>query len=429
MSASITSAHVAMLFPEGEQDMARRRGQRTGYVYRRGDSWFGQFRIDTPELDDGGHFKRKTLTKFIAPAAGPGKVLKKRAMQMFYDAHLKDLHKTGPLSCKTLREFVEEQFKPQVVCRCKPSGQAHYKYMLDLHVVPALGDFLMRDVRAQHVYNLIKGKLEKKLSIQTVTHIRNTVSAIFRHAKRLQAHAGDSPTEGVKLPELVHKERRALTLEQVRLLGAWIGRTERKALKKRGHRMLKPEDLEAINTQLGALITILVRTGLRIGEAMGLRWKSVNLTEKSMLSAGEMVKPRSLMVRENFVRGEYGSVKTRRSRRDVPLDSEAITAFGKLSPGGPDDPVFVSRNGTPLDQHNVASRYLRPAGEKAGCPWVSWHVLRHTWATWADQAGLSVADRQLVLGHTTDAMAMHYTHSDLESVRGRMEKIGKETVN
>lgn len=377
----------------GADNLARRRGQRTGYVYRRGDSWFGQFRVDTTELDEKGKFKRKTLTKFIAAAAGPGKVGKTQAMALFYDEHLKDLPKTGPLSTRNVQQFVDECFRPHIVSACKPTGKAHYEYVLKKHVLPALGTCMIRDVRPLHVYNLIRAKLDAGLSIQTVVHIRNTVSSLFRHAKRMQAFAGDNPTEGVRLPPLVHAEKQALTWQQVQAVAEQL-----------------PEDL-------GALVRVLALTGLRIGEAMGLRWKNVDLDRGT------------LQVRENFVRGEYGTLKSRRSRRDVPLPSLAIAELRHIGPKEAEAPVFAGqKSGKPLDQHNTARRFLKPAGKRAGCAWVSWHVLRHTASTLADQVGLSVSERQRMLGHASAEMTLHYTHADVDQLRERMEKIGKETI-
>ena len=417
--------------------MARRRGQKTGFVYRRGDSWFGQFRIDTPELDEKGKFKRKTLTKFIAPAAGPGKVKEAKAKWLFYQEHLKDLHRSGPMSMKTIAEFVRDCFEPQVVWACKPTGKAHYKNMLKNHVLPTLGDFPLRDVRAQHVQNLIRAKLDwrdehgKGLSVQTVVHVRNTVSAVFRHAKRLQAYSGDLPTEGVRLPALQHAEKRALTWLQVQALAAWIGHPA-EGEKKKHAADHDPKKIAADNEQLGALVVILAVTGLRIGEAMGLRWKRVNLTDQPAMVDGELIPAYTIAVRENFVRGAYGTLKTSKSRRNIPLTTESWYQFTRLRQvakfANPDDPVFAgAKSGKPLDQHNIAARFLRVAGKRkeVGCPWVSWHVLRHTAATLADQVGLSVAERQRILGHAAADMTLHYTHAELERVRGQMERIGR----
>jgi integrase len=166
-----------------------------------------------------------------------------------------------------------------------------------------------------------------------------------------------------------------------------------------------------------------------------LRWKCVNLGADPILIDGEMLPGYTIAVRENFVRGNYGTLKTRTSRRNVPLNTDASREFAKIRAAskftGPDQPVFAGqRAGQPLDQHNIASRFLRIAGKRkeVGCPWVSWHVLRHTAATLADQVGLSVSERQRVLGHAAGAMTLHYTHAELDRVREGMEKIGKGRV-
>lgn len=399
-----------MLCLKGGEDMARRRGQRTGYVYRRGDSWFGQFRIDTTELDENGRFKRKTLTKFVAPAAGPGKATKKQAVRQFYDDHLKELHKVGPQATLMLADFVRQRFEPDVVWSCKKGGQIHYRTILVNHVLPALGEFQLRDVTPQRVQDLMRAKLTAGKSVQTCMHIRNAISAIFRHAKRHQAFSGDLPTEGVRLPVLMPAERRAMTWTQVQALA------------------------EQLPEQVAALVRFLALTGLRIGEAMGLRWRDADL-EVGVLH-----------VRESFAHGQYQTVKTRTSRRDIPLTSLAVAQLRKLGPQAADSPVFVSRNGTPLDAHNIANRHLKDAAASAGMgtpavkktkttkakpaqSWVSWHVLRHTASTLGHDVGLSIEQRQKVLGHAAGAMTMHYTHPELDAVRERMEKIGKENVN
>lgn len=410
--------------------MARRRGQRKGYLYRRGPSWFVQYRTDSAELDESGKFKRPTETKYVAAAEGPGKVGRKRAERIAWDEYLSKLDQvnTKPLSSKTVAEFVKERFEPDVVWRCKPSGKAHYGNMLKNHVIPALGDFRLRDLRPQHIQDLMRAKLDHGKAVQTAVHVRNTISAIFRHAKRCQAYAGDLPTEGVRLPALQVAEKRALSWVQVKALAACIGHADPEK-ERRGPQGPKPDLGRAadLNAQLGALVIILAVTGLRIGEAMGLRWKRVNLADKPVMIDGEMLPAYAMAIRENYVRGKYGTLKTRKSRRNIPLTAEVLVAFGKLKPCAPEAPVFASRNGTPLDQHNVAARFLRPAGKRkdVGCPWVSWHVLRHTAATLADQVGMTVSERQKILGHASASMTGHYTHAELDRVREQMEKIGR----
>ena len=89
----------------------------------------------------------------------------------------------------------------------------------------------------------------------------------------------------------------------------------------------------------------------------------------------------------------------------------------------PEDLVFVSRNGTPLNERNLLRRFLKPVGDGLGLPWLSWHVFRHTHATLGEQVGMALSDRQAQMGHADVGMTMHYTHSDLKRRRAAIETL------
>jgi integrase len=144
---------------------------------------------------------------------------------------------------------------------------------------------------------------------------------------------------------------------------------------------------------------------------------------------GELIPGYTMAVRENHVMGAYGTLKTPKSRRNIPLSTECWVALSRLAHGGPEDPMFVNKLGRPIDWRNIAERQLKPAAVTMGVSWVSFHTSRHTNATLADQAGLSVAERQRILGHSSSALTMRYSHADLDLMRERMDNIGKKTVN
>jgi integrase len=88
----------------------------------------------------------------------------------------------------------------------------------------------------------------------------------------------------------------------------------------------------------------------------------------------------------------------------------------------PDDPVFQSRNGTPINSDNVLRRHVKPVLIALGLPSeIDLHSMRHTQATLADQAGATPAERQKILGHASARMTMRYTSVELERVRPAIE--------
>lgn len=177
------------------------------------------------------------------------------------------------------------------------------------------------------------------------------------------------------------------------------------------------------------MVLLSTMTGLNVAEMLGLRWRNVNLGGDAVLVGTKMIPPCCLVVRENCYRGERCSLKATSRRRAVPLPKPVreVLAAMKSRPEyiAPDDPVFSSSAGTPLNECNLMRRVIKPAAVALGMPWVSWHVFRHTHATPGEQAGMSLSDRQAQLGHADPRMTRHYTHSDLERRRPWIEKMAE----
>jgi len=259
----------------------------------------------------------------------------------------------------------------------------------------------LRDVSIDHVQALVKAKFEDGYSVQTLVHIRNTVSAVFNHAKLKRAYTGDNPAQGVRLPEMQRRESHALSFSQ-------------------GHELLLRLPSPARDMAL-----LSMTTSMNVAEMLGLRWARVNLTREPVIVGSEMLAPYSLLVRENYYRGEFGSVKAKSRRRTVPLSSSVVTALTDLKHRGAfvgaDDLVFATTKGTPLDETNLMRRLIKPVAKELEMPWLSWHVFRHTHATLGDQIGMALSDRQTQMGHGDVRMTLHYTHADIERRRASIE--------
>jgi integrase len=138
---------------------------------------------------------------------------------------------------------------------------------------------------------------------------------------------------------------------------------------------------------------LLVQTGLRISEAIGLIWADLELD--SSISA--------LSVRRQIYRGHVGPPKTRYGRRTVPLScgtARLLRALrGESSFDSDADPVFATPRGTPLDVSNLRVRVLRPTARRAGLEPLGFHVFRHTCASLLFDAGRDIKQIQEWLGH------------------------------
>jgi integrase len=372
-----------------------------------------------------GAIERRTYTRIVGAAVGPDAITKRVAERRAWDDVLSKLDQAAvhPGSMLTLAQFVESKFEPEVILYLKPAGKTFYRSMLRKWIVPALGQKQLRAISTDRAQEVIRAVVDAGKTPQTALHARNCLSAVLRHARTLKLISGELATEGVRLPEMRRKERRAPSWDQV---------------VKVAEKLPPPVDLLAL---------LLATTGLRIGEAMGLRWRRVNLSPESIDCDGEVVAPESLFVAENYVLGRYQSLKNASSRRVVPMPGWLVGELRTLKAGrSGEDPVFAGRTGRPLNWGNLENRVLKKAAAIAGLgsvippaaeggktryeSWVSWHSFRHCSASIADHLGLTVTERQRILGHATSAMTMRYSHADIAQVREKIERIqpGSERV-
>jgi integrase len=156
-------------------------------------------------------------------------------------------------------------------------------------------------------------------------------------------------------------------------------------------------------------------TGMRRGEAIGLRWSDVDL-ENGRLSVRRALVPvdREVIVSEP---------KTVKGRRVIALDVATVEVLKAQAARQLDEKdkwdeagvetglVFTQESGAALDPENV-SRYFRYAVKKAALPPIRLHDLRHTHATLALQAGIHPKVVSERLGHAAVSITLDtYSHA------------------
>jgi integrase len=140
---------------------------------------------------------------------------------------------------------------------------------------------------------------------------------------------------------------------------------------------------ERLNEPYSTLVWFLSVTGLRIGEAVAIKWSDF--------------KGNVLHVQRRVYEGAVDTPKSKKSERLLPIPEELLQRLKSL---GTKDWVFQARNGSPLNQSNILRRYLRPAVKALGITLGGWHDFRHSQSTVMRQGDVPLEVRAAILGHS-----------------------------
>lgn len=177
------------------------------------------------------------------------------------------------------------------------------------------------------------------------------------------------------------------------------------------------------------IILLLARTGLRIGEACGLRWRDVQLRST----------PQRLTVVWQLDKwGQIVDPKSPASRRTIPLRDEVVHGLKQWRErqdgwaerlgdafDNQQSLVFTTRTGRPISKRNVARAFER-ARDKADVDHGTLKTLRSTVATQLAEGGLHPRKAQAFLGHAHMSTTMKYytAVSDVDDAAGLLPDLG-----
>ena len=345
---------------------------------------------------------------FIMPDGTLGRRLTSEVLGLVRDMTLRQARKAAderlrplnqgkllPQSTMTFQEFVDTYFIPQIFLTLKISTQKFYRQTIKVHLLPAFGASRLSEIRTLDLQSFVLRKMEQGLGWSFASHFRSVMSKLFTTAKKWGFYSGENPASGVELPEkTMVREKHFLEPEII------------------------PRLLAALEEPARTMVQLALLTGMRVGEILGLRWKDVDFRSGV------------IRIEQANYRGTIGSPKTKSSRRTIHLPEALrgpLQALYACCPvRQPDALVFQTAKGTPYSDTNLLHRDLKPAGEKLGIPWLSWHALRRTHATLFQVVGGSLRDAQAQLGHSDAATTLEaYTLPIPAHQRETVEKLSR----
>ena len=367
------------------------------------------------QITIGQNEKGKPIRKeYLKPYTAEGKAELLQQMHGLFAEY----HTTGKIfepSKLTVSEWFDEWIE-QIEYSVKYHTLKQYKSNIENHIKPELGKYRLADVKKAQIQDFIKklskvGKTviekdskgrqivrQEPLSAKSIKNIHGILSAAFGKAEELE-YVRKNPATGITLPRIEKKPITPLTGQEI------------------------AELLERLKTDsYKDVLTVILFSGMRIAEALGLLWEDVNFEQGTVTIKGQL-----------FLRdGTYSIEETKSSNirvitlapfvvqllRDIHKKQEQDRQTAGEHWQGWTTPkeqrkafVFTDKRGNHLAPRTIEKHYRKIADELE-LSGKRVHDLRHTYATISLMNGDDIKTVQTNLGHATAAFTLNvYGHA------------------
>jgi integrase len=301
-------------------------------------------------------------------------------------------------SKETLEQFLSDKWLPAIEATVRLTTYRSYVQHVSWHIVPHLGAVPLQTLSGAQI-NALYGKLASRgrrggksgLSALTIRHVHAVLHRALKDAVRWGVLARN-PIEAADPPRIASsREMKTWTAEQLEAFLAFTA-----------------------DDRLHALWQLLAMTGVRRGEACGLRWCDCDL-ERGRIAIRRALVPiaHTVLVSEP---------KTARGKRSIALDERTVAVLKAHAARQLTERqcakdwtesglVFTRSDGRALPPNSV-SRWFARAVKQAKQPDIRLHDLRHSHATLALRAGIHPKVVSERLGHATVAITLDtYSHA------------------
>lgn len=309
--------------------------------------------------------------------------------------------------------FVDDTWYKLYICNGdrKKSTETYYKdiakYITDYfrgailqEITPIQIQEYLQNLRKEH-----EKQKNKPMSDKYMHHQYGALRNIFGYAYKNKM-ISENPMDNVEAPKMRKKKVDALSDEQAKVFF---------------------EKSKSCHIDLQCILTMLITTGLRRGELVGLKWRDIDV------SAGVLHVERGV----SYTHGSgvvVSTPKTSSSIRDVPLMPATVDVLNRykeyMKNKNPNtiinDAYLFHRSDDlfrPIDP-NAITRRVKRFMKNNGLPDLSPHDLRHSCATLLLAQGADVKSVQQILGHSDASTTLNfYVKADLNQMRAATDKM------
>lgn len=305
----------------------------------------------------------------------------------------------------TTKELLFEWLDNYEKERIKARTYSRYQGLIELHIVPTLGDFDIKAISRRQLQEFLWQKKKdgnirtgETLSATSTNLMLTILNMAFEYAVDMEL-IEDNPCIRLKRAPDDRKKVEAFTRDEQRKLEA----------------VIRNED----DRRLFGIILCLY-SGLRIGELLGLEWSDVDL-ENGIITINKTI------YREKDESGEWqlcvDTPKTTSSERIIPLPSYIVEQLREHKATAKSQYVVENKKGERMSIRSYQYMFERLT-EKAEVRKLNFHALRHTFATRAIECGMDIKTLSEIMGHKNASITLNrYAHSMMDTKIQMMNKL------
>lgn len=276
----------------------------------------------------------------------------------------------------------------------KPNTFQKYKYHLSKYILnSSLAEKSLDCITSMELADFSEQLINKNLSGNTINDILLVMGAVIKYAHEFY----DDELISVPFVKKENKEMRVLSKsEQIQF------------------EIFLKQDMDIC--RFGVLLTLY--TGVRIGELCALQWKDIKCgyinINKTMYRIKNGAKTTVVVA----------SPKTISSFRIIPIPSFLHKHLEKFR--GDDDDYILGNTRTPIVEPRLMQSRFKKMTDHCNLQNVTFHTLRHTFATRCVECGFDIKSLSEILGHSDVKTTLNkYVHSSMEQKQFNMNKLAK----
>lgn len=193
----------------------------------------------------------------------------------------------------------------------------------------------------------------------------------------------ENPSRGIRKPKLPEKQPLFFSREELTIL---ISVIEEKSIRD--------------------LVGFAVNTGARQSELLNLRWSQIDFVRKRL-----ELNNRNYLTKSKKI-------------RSIPLNKVAAEILISRKEKTKSEFVFTL-NGVPIKQNFLVKRFKKYVKKAHLNPELTFHSLRHTFASWLVMKGVSLYEVQRLLGHSSPSVTQIYAHLTNDTLSNAVEKLSE----